>query len=175
MSHYVICSICGKRFDRDTVQAVKSGARRYAHYECFPTGELVPLEKKEEDEDLVKLKEYITKLYGDKVNWALVNKQIKKFKDENEYSYSGMQKSLIYFYEIKKNSIDHSKGIGIIPFVYQDAYNYYLGLFLAQQANQNKILLNQVKEITIPIPCARGTKQKLIDLGEWENDDLEVH
>lgn len=173
MAHMVKCSVCEQIFNRDTVQAVKSGARRYAHYECFPTGELVPLEKKEEDEDLVKLKEYITKLYGEKANWALINKQIKNFTKEKSYSLSGILKSLIYFFDIKKNNTDKTNGgIGIVEYCYQDAYNYYLGLYLAQQANENKVLLNQVKEITIPIPSARGTKQKLIDLGEYEDDNI---
>ena len=55
MAHYVICSICGKRFDRDKVQAVKSSARRYAHQSCCPQGEIVPLPQV--DEDLQKLNE----------------------------------------------------------------------------------------------------------------------
>ena len=59
MSHYVICSVCGARFDRDKEQAVKTGARRYAHYKCSPNSELVPLPQKEEDPDLTKLKDYI--------------------------------------------------------------------------------------------------------------------
>ena len=39
MAHMVICTVCGKRFDRDKIQAVKSGARRYAHQSCMPDGE----------------------------------------------------------------------------------------------------------------------------------------
>ena len=57
MAHYVICSICGKKFNRDVVQAVRTGSRRYAHASCDPDNkDLVPLEQKEEDPDLIKLK-----------------------------------------------------------------------------------------------------------------------
>ena len=34
--HKVKCIICGQSFDRDKVQAVRVGARRYAHQTCDP-------------------------------------------------------------------------------------------------------------------------------------------
>lgn len=172
MAHLVKCSVCGKQFDRDTEQAVKSGARRYAHFDCMPTGELVPLAEKC-DPDLAKLKDYIKNLYGDNANWALINKQIKKFSEENGYSYSGMLKSLIYFYEVKNNPKDKSNnGIGIIPYVYQDAYNYYYNLFMAQQMlNETAIITQQIKEIAIEPPKKKGTKKRMFSLGVDEDEE----
>ena len=156
MSHYVICSVCGARFDRDKEQAVKTGARRYAHYKCSPNSELVPLPQKEEDPDLTKLKDYINKIFGKNANWAQINRQIKIYTTENKYSLSGILKSLIYFYEVKGNSIEKSNyALGIVPFVYNDAYNYYYSLFIAQSQNENKDvqkITNRVKEIVIPLP-----------------------
>jgi hypothetical protein len=157
MAHVVICSVCGCKFDRDKIQAVKSGARRYAHYDCLPTGELVPLpEKPAEDSDLIKLKDYINQKYGDKANYALINKQIKTYTTENNYSLSGILKSLVYFYDIKHNSVEQSNGgIGIVPFCYQAAYDYYYSLFIAQNQNDNKDIkevTSKVREITIPLP-----------------------
>lgn len=154
MAHYVICSVCGKKFNRDVVQAVKTGARRYAHIECCPDGEKVPLPQR--DPDLIKLENYIQKLLGDDYNKARVNKQIKQFIEEYNYSYSGILKSLVYFFEVKGNSTDKANGgIGIVPFVYKDAYNYYYSLFVAQQQNTTKDVVNitsKIKEITIPVP-----------------------
>lgn len=173
MAHLVKCSICGEKFDRDLVQAVRTGARRYAHATCDPSNkDLVPLVKKPgQDPDMVKLREYITNKYGDKARWPLINKQIKDYVAKG-YSVSGILKSLVYFYDVKGNSIDGSNGgIGIVDYTYQDAYNYYLNLFLAQQANQNKTLLNQIKEIIIKPPQKLGTKQKLFDLGEYEDEE----
>ena len=173
MGHPVICSICGQRFDRDSIQAVKTGARRYAHASCDPSNQdFVPLVKKpEQDPDMIKLREYIANKYGDKARWPLINKQIKDYIVKG-YSVSGILKSLVYFYDVKGNNIDGSNGgIGIVDFCYQDAYNYYLSLYLAQQANQNKTLLNQIKEIIIKAPTMRGTKQKFFDLGEYENEE----
>ena len=95
MAHMVKCSICGQIFNRDLVQAVRSGARRYAHQSCLPPGELVPLvekkikQKQEEDPDLKQLKDYINKLYGDKANWSLITRQIKEFKTKYNYNDAG--------------------------------------------------------------------------------------
>ena len=172
MGHPVICAVCGKKFDRDSVQAVKFNARRYAHYECKPDGELVPLVSKEIDPDLVQLKEYISKLFGDNTNWALVNRQIKKFREENNYSYSGILKSLIYFFEVKHNPVDKANNaIGIVPFCYKDAYNYYLALYMAQHANKDKTLVQTVREITIKPPQKQNAlKREFFDLEGWEEN-----
>lgn len=175
MSHYVICTVCKERFDRDKVQAVKSGARRYAHLTCMPKGELVPLAETNEDPDLVKLKNYISNLLKEQYVPARVNKQIKEYKEKYNYTYSGMLKALIWFYEVKGHSIDKANGgIGIIPFIYQDAYNYYYSLFMAKNALESSTLkpqLIEVKEITITSPRAKLRPVKLFNLDDAEDED----
>ena len=172
MSHIVKCAICQKTFDRDKIQAVKHGARRYSHYDCEPTGEKVPLVKK--DEDLQKLLEYINTLFKGQQNQAKVNQSIKKFHSELGYSYSGIQKALYYFYEIKHNSIDKANGgISIVHFVYKDAYNYYYDLFMAQQRNENKKpFIEKVREIIIKPPKVKKPI-KLFDLDKELGDGEE--
>ena len=170
MAHNVICAICGRQFDRDKIQAVKHGARRYSHFDCEPDGEIVPLppkkepkEKTEEEIQLDQLKDYIASKYGSRANWALINKQIKTFHEVNKYSYSGMLKSLMYFLEVKGNTVEKSNGgIGIIEYCYQDAYNYYLSIYLAQQSN-DIAYVPMIKEYVIPIPKARGIKNRLLN------------
>lgn len=170
MAHMVKCTVCGESFDRDKVQAVKSGARRYAHYTCLPEGELVPLPNAVVDQDLVDLENYIKNLLGDDYNPARVKKQIKDYKNEYNYSYSGMLKALVWFYEVKGNSIEKANGgIGILPFVYQDAYNYYYSLYLAQLVNEEKDVnqyKTKVREIVIKSPSVAGKPIRLFDLGE---------
>jgi hypothetical protein len=173
MSHYVVCTKCGVRFDRDVIQAVKDGGRRYAHYTCKPDGELVPLPQK--DPDLTALEEYIDKLLGKEANKARINKQIKEYTLEKGYSYSGILKSLIYFFEVKGNSIDKANGgIGIVPFVYQDAYNYYYDLFLAKSRNETKdvsIITSKVREVTIKPPERPVQKRFFNFLDEGEDNE----
>lgn len=166
-----ICKICGKKFDRNAEQAVIAGPRRYAHQACFPEGELVPMEKEEPNpdaEDLKKLKDYINDVYKDKANWAMITKQIKDFKNKG-YTYNAMLKSLIYFYDVKKNSIEGSNGgIGIIEFCSEAAKQYYLAIWMAQQASEDKSLQIEVKEVTIRPPRGQRIKVKLL---EWDIDE----
>ena len=50
-----------------------------------------------------------------------------------------MLKALIYFYEVKGNSVEKANGgIGIIPWIYKDAYNYYYDLWMIKQRNKNR-------------------------------------
>lgn len=167
-----ICKICGKQFDRNAEQAVIAGPRRYAHQKCFPTGELVPMENPI-DPELDKLNNYIINLLGKDYNAARVKKQIKDFKEQG-MSYSGMLKSLIYFYEVKGNSKEKANGgIGIVPFVYKDAYNYYYDLFMAQQRNENKKpFIERVREIIIKPPKVEKPI-KLFDLDKELGDGEE--
>lgn len=84
------------------------------------------------------------------------------------YSYSGILRTLKYFYEVKHNSIDKSNdGIGIVPWVYNEAYRYYYAIWAAQQKNEGKTLerLPGV-EVKIPAPVrkpARKRKFKFLD------------
>ena len=165
----VICTVCKERFDRDKIQAVKSGARRYAHFKCKQDGEIVPLPQV--DEDLLKLEQYIKHLLDEEYVNPRVRKQINNFKEEYNFSYSGILKSLIYFYEVKGNSKDKARetgGIGIVPFVYKEARQYYFDLFMAQNQNQSKdvaSLVSQEKEVTIKPPSV-FIKKRMFNLDD---------
>ena len=105
---------------------------------------------------------------------ARIHKQIKQYREEYNYTYSGIRKALVYFFEIKGNSIEKANGgIGIVPYVYQQAYNYYLALWQAQQKNQDKVIIDyipKVKEITIPKPQRKIKKQNLFTFLDEEKE-----
>lgn len=171
--HLVKCPYCNETFDASQIEFIQVG-RRYAHKTCYDAagGEKTYLKQeakkqktKEESSDLANLKSYISVLYGSHANWPLIMKQIKDFQKKG-YSLTGIEKSLRYFYEVKHNKpSDSNGGIGIVEFCFQDAYNYYLAIFLANQQNENKNFIQTVKEYSIRPPKMRGTKQKLFDLG----------
>jgi hypothetical protein len=143
----------------------------------MPDGEIVPLAVTI-DPELEKLKDYIRKIYKDKANWALINKQIKDFQTKYNYTISGILKSLVWFYDVKGNDIEKSieksnGGLGIVPFCYNDAYNYYYDLFVAKSRNTGKDIENistKVKEITIRPPKISVAKR----LFNFLDDDKEV-
>ena len=63
---------------------------------------------------------------------------------------------------IKKNDITKAKGVGIIPYTYKDAFNYYYSLWEANQKNENKTIELPVdKVIKILIPERQTKERKL--------------
>ena len=85
-----------------------------------------------------------------------------------------MLKALIYHFEIRKGSIEKANGgIGIIPYVYNNARNYYYELWLAQQQNKDKDVekyIPKVKVIVIPEPQIKERKRKLFTFLDEEED-----
>lgn len=89
-----------------------------------------------------------------------------------------MLKALKYFYEIKGNDIKSARGgIGIIPYIYQESYDYYYNIWKAQVLNQNKKIedfIPAVIEINIPAPQRKNKKRKIfsfLDEEEIENGE----
>lgn len=171
MAHYVTCVYCKLRFDRDKEPTTQISARRYAHEECAKKHQK---EKTQEEKDLEDLENYIMKLFNEPYVNAKVRKQIKDYRKEYNYTYSGMLKTLIWFYEIKGNSIDKANGgIGIIPFVYKNACDYYYSLYIAKLSNESKNIKEykpKIKEIEIISPAVKIKKPKLFNL----DDDVEM-
>ena len=130
--------------------------------------------KLQENKDREELYDYIMKLFNISFVDPKIQKQIKKYIEENNYTYSGIKKALVYFFEIKGNSVEKANGgIGIVPYVYTQAYNYYYSLWLAQQKNEDKVVqeyIPKIKEIVIPIPEKNPRKRKLFSfLDDEEN------
>ena len=168
MSHYVKCPKCGETFDRDIIQAVKINGRRYGHAKCYPdNNNFVPLVEKKISEEQ-KIKNYAKSILKEQYVAARVNKQIKDFLAEG-YTASGILKTLIYWYEIKHNDISKAMGgIGIVPYVYKQALDYYYNLYLAEMANIDKDIDEyRPKEIFISIDLPK--KEKEVKL--WEDED----
>ena len=103
-----------------------------------------------------------------------VRKQINQYIDEYGYTYSGIRKALIYFYEIKHNDISKANGgIGIVPYCYQQAKDYYYSLWLAQQKNEDKVIAEykpEVVEIIIQPPQLNPRRKKWFSFFEEEGD-----
>lgn len=171
IAHKVKCYYCGEIFDRDLYPFIQVSKRRYAHKECSMSED----EKKlQENKDREELYDYIMKLFNISFVDPKIQKQIKKYIEENNYTYSGIKKALVYFFEIKGNSVEKANGgIGIVPYVYTQAYNYYYSLWLAQQKNEDKVVqeyIPKIKEIVIPIPEKNPRKRKLFSfLDDEEN------
>lgn len=163
----VTCAYCKKPLSKKDADCVMISNGKYVHKACQE------LEEKREKTDREKLEDYIKQLFNTSYVEPRVKAQIKKYVEELNFTYSGIQKALYYYYEIKNG--DKSKangGIGIVPYIYRDAYNYHYNLWLAQQKNKDieiELYTPKVKEIVIPLPQRKVKKRPLftfLDEGE---------
>lgn len=173
MAHYVVCAICKQKFDRDKYPAVLVSSRRYAHAAC--AGALSAEETKKE-KDRKELEEYIITLFNLDHMDGRITLQIQKYlKDHPDYTYSGIHRTLKYFYEIKKNPIEKANGgIGIVPWVYEEAKRYYYNEWLLSQKNAEKDIkeyIPKVREIIIKPPKREPKRRRIFMFLDEEEED----
>ena len=163
--HKVKCFICNEYFDRDTVPNIKIG-RRYAHKTCQESENPTKVKDMQDREQFFKC---IKNIYGEKYNYQLINKQATDYIAIYNYTWNGMTKSLEWFYNIQHGSIEDSNGgIGIIPFIYEEAKEYYKNLYIAQKKNKEIKLLRPVVEIKVQSPRGWRRPPQMFD---WEDDE----
>lgn len=119
MARKVKCLYCEEYFDKEKEEHVKVG-NRYAHQEC---SQVHLLQKAQEQRDKQVLDDYIIKLYGQILPFH--RKQIKELLAMG-FTHASIYKTLFYFYDVKGNSKDKSKGLGIAPYVAGEAKDYYI-------------------------------------------------
>lgn len=172
---FVTCIYCKKIFNKGEENFKLFSNGKYAHQTCFD------LEQTRELTDQEKLEKYIMKLFDSDYVYAKVQKQIKDYVTNHGYTYSGIHKALIYYYEVKGNKFDAGKaqgGIGIVPYVYQHAYNYYYAIWEAQQKQDHihdaaslEAYIPKTVEIRIPVPHRKERKRPLFT---FLDEELEV-
>lgn len=161
MAHRVKCTKCGLVFDRDKVPFVQVGSRRYAHEDCS--------EYITDIEDLTALENYIIEVLKIDHIDAKLRLQLNNYRDIQHFTYKGMLKALTYFHEVKGNPIT---GLGIIPYVYEQANKYYTALWMLRQTNEAKPIEQYVAppEIVITIPVPQPPKRVQRKLFNFMNE-----
>ena len=149
------CYYCGQTFDANKEPFVKVNSRRYAHEACA-------LGADKEQKDKEELINYIKLLFGISSISVKIEKQIETYHEKNKYTYSGIHKTLIYFFDVRGNSIEKANGgIGIVPYVYEDARKYWIAIQEAKDKNNSidtsKYIL-PIKEIHIIPPKRQPLK-----------------
>ena len=85
-----------------------------------------------------------------------------------------MLKALIWWFDVQRHTLEGTNGgIGILPYIYNDAKTYYYGLYMAQMINEEKDLSNyktKVEEIEIAPPQVYVQPPKLFNI-ERENEN----
>lgn len=170
-SSIIECIYCKKQLNKQTDNYVKVRQSLYAHKEC---AEAEAARTKTEDEIL---ENYICNLLSLDFLSPRIKKQITQYKNQYHYTANGILKALVYFYEVKNNDIKKSNdGIGIVPYVYLEAFNYYYALWQAQQTNQDKVISNYVPkeiEVVIPVPTKENKMKRLFSFLDKDEIDGE--
>lgn len=114
----VVCFYCKEKFILEDENYRMPRINRYAHRECYD-------KYYEDDEQYVDYMYSVLTRNGVKYNYHKCEGQRIKFLKEG-YTNKGIALSLQYFYEIQKGDSSKSYGgIGIVPYIYEDAFLYY--------------------------------------------------
>lgn len=162
----VKCPGCSIYFYRDEEPNVNI-KNRYWHKKCYD--EFVSKQSSSE-KSIQELEEYIKTLFGADYVSARIRKQLKDMIDHYHFTYSGILGTLKYWYEIKQNSLEKANnGIGIIPYVYEDAKKYYETIFYASQLNQHVSYFEaEKKQIVISSPKTKNKLNLVFDFDSLE-------
>lgn len=166
-----ICPVCKEKFNRELVPFVLYKKRHY-HEECF-RGLGINIEEQEATEESKKiLFDYFKVLFKSDTVSPLVCKQLNDFinNKEKKYTYSGIYKTLYYFFEVRGEDKTKSNGIGIVPFVYDEAKEYFFELYKMEKFNENITEpITGTYEVKIKKPVRNPTgRRRLITM---EDDD----
>lgn len=155
----VTCGLCSQKFNR-AAEGSEFIKGKWYHKNCA-------IIKK----DKIKLDEYICKIFQLKAVGPVNNKMIKEFVDKRGYTYNGIYKALQYYYEVRKHSADKAEErIGIVPFVYNDAQDYYNMIDSFIDKRGRSAIAEKPKEIEINIHTPEKIKVKPT---QATNDDLD--
>lgn len=162
--HKVTCPYCKQQFDRDTaLDILQISVRRWAHVKCHEQAQ--SSERLVTNQDLEMLKTYINELFKDfEIDWGTIMREIKTCVDKRGWSYSGIQKTLIYCYEVKKMDKAKANGhIGIVYKMYPEALQYYKSIFMREKLAEQQFEQLQPKVVKTS-PQVPHRKIKLFDM-----------
>lgn len=117
MARKAKCPYCEKEIENKENSIKKSN--KYYHLECY---DKLQKEKEDNKSDRQLLLDYINELYeGQTPKYVYI--QIEEFKKNYNMKYSGMLLTLKNCFETLEIPFDNKKGIGIIPYYYDQTCN----------------------------------------------------
>ena len=148
----VMCAFCYKPLKRSSVDCKEISPGRYMHLACYEQ------DKAKEKTPEEKLMDFLMAQCKYEFVPPSIRKQINKMVEQNGFSYSGIHGTLKYWYVIKGNKIDRENPVGIVPYIYDQAREFYKQKAQIAQANKKIQALNKVEYITIQRPILKPKK-----------------
>jgi hypothetical protein len=162
----VKCLYCSEQIDRANEPFLTTASKRYAHQKCAS-------EQENEKQLRENLNNFLYELFDGNVNYGIIGQQIKNFRSQYKYTTSGIAGTLYYCYKIKGMDISKAEGIGIVPFYYKEAKNYFLRL---ERGQENAVGNLEIVKKTIHIKPPKAdpfNKMQEISLDKLEKELLE--
>lgn len=170
-----VCPGCKQAVEKIEENKVvgKNNHTRYWHPDCLREDRNKKERKMAEEMGRKAIFNYLIDL-GMKPNYAFWGRQRNDFINKYGYCDSGILMALKYWFGEKKNSIEKANGgMGIVPYIYDEAQRYYKNIILKkrklaeqairQQQEKNKVI--KINENKI------DTRKKYIDLNLLIGDD----
>lgn len=171
MSYNPSCRICKVLIDKkkeiEGVDWIMPSAKHYYHKSCYETWKANLLEGEKKDADWISLiYDFLARELKVSYNYFLCNKQIQKFQRENKINPKGIYFTLKYFYQIKHNPWEGNGGIGIVPYVFKEAKDYWI-----QQERKKRGLLKEIEKQAIEQQVIK-IKRNNIKRDKYNLDDI---
>ena len=153
------CAYCGKEIFYN--EPLKKSSGKVYHHQCY----LKFCDEKFENTQQAtsskqKLFDYICKLFKITEITPMLNAQVIKMTKESGLTYNGIYLSLVYFFQIKGNKPTLETGIGIVPYIYNEAKEFFLKeKEVERQAKQ--YFANKKEEITIQVKPKQSQIQQI--------------
>lgn len=159
MARKSICKGCGKQVEKED-KHVHSG-KSYC-IDCF-----TPI--KEEAESYKTLISCICEYFEIDAPTSLIMQQIKQYKEQFNYSNSGIHYTLWYLKEIENKSFDEVKyGIALVKFNYDNAKAYHTQQARTTKSMENHVPENRVKKVKINTENLQSSSKKFtLDLDQF--------
>lgn len=157
----VICQYCRKQFSRQE-ELFEKVAKGYYHKVCY--------DKMLEERSLrTGIFDYLETLTPEKVNYPLVQKQIREYTEKYGYTESGLLGTLHYMVEVKRMKLSHKTGIAFLPYLYHEAREYYSRLSLLSDI---EVVTHEERTVVVT-PKESKRLSNLIDIESllMEDDD----
>ena len=137
-----ICEYCHKAILRSEEVALPGD--RFAHQKCHN----IPKEKT----DIEKLYDYIKEIYNESFVDPAKQKSVQNMMNTYDFTASGIHGTLKYIFEILKKNPYDSNYLGIVPYYYIKAKEYYTNLEKVKEINSKANIENyKPKEITFKL------------------------
>lgn len=186
MAKSVMCRECGGRFNKELLKEnedwIMPSKNWYYHKDCYEAWVTKRSDKKnissiKNDEEYIRdIFDYLSRDLKVSYDGGKVRSQINNFIKQGKKA-KGILFSLIYFYDIQNGDWNNSNGgIGIVPYIYDDARAYWS----EQKERQNDVLEKIEKQMrerrereTITIKRKKETKRwksHIEEIGEFEDE-----